>query len=235
MLPEVIADGNENLPGRLAGVFEREFQQAVAARGRFSLGLPGGSLADAFFPRLAALPLDWARVAFFWGDERAVPPTHPDSNYGVAKARWLDPAGVPAASIHRMPADSPDLEQAAADYEAVLLRELGTPPRLDLVLLGVGPDGHVCSLFAGHPLLGEETRWVAAIEDSPKPPPRRMTLTLPTLAAAELVIVAALGASKAQAVRAALEEPESPLPLAIVTRRARRVVFLLDPEAAGKT
>ena len=113
-----------------------------------------------------------------FGDERAVPPGHPDSNYGAARSLWLNPAGVPASSVFRMPADAPDLDRAAADYEAVLLRECGRPPRLDLALLGVGPDGHVCSLFTGYPLLRESARWVAALGDSPKPPPRRLTLTL---------------------------------------------------------
>jgi 6-phosphogluconolactonase len=234
MLPEVIADGNENLPGRMAALLEGEYRHALAARGRFTLAVPGGSVADRFFPRLARLPLDWSKAAFFWSDERAVPADHPDSNYGAARARWLDPARVPDSSVFRMPADAPDLDRAAAEYEAVLLRECGTPPRLDLVLLGVGPDGHVCSLFTGHPLLQEETRWVAAVEDSPKPPPRRLTLTLPTLAAASLVVVAATGAGKAAVVKAALEQPESQVPLALVVRRARRVVFVLDPAAAGK-
>ena len=233
MSPEVIVDGIENLPRSLAALFEDEFRHA-AARGRFTVALPGGSVADVFFPHLARLPLDWGRVSFFWGDERAVPPTHPDSNYAAAKARWLDPAGVPASSVFRMPADAPDLDRAAADYEAVLLQQCGNPPRLDLALLGVGPDGHVCSLFNGHPLLEEDTRWVAAIDDSPKPPPRRLTLTLPTLAAARLVVVAATGAAKAAVVKAAQEQPESQLPLALVTRRAERVVYLLDLAAAGK-
>lgn len=234
MLPDVIADSNENLPGRLATLVEGEFRHALAARGRFTMAVPGGSVADVFFPRLAQLPLDWSKAAVFWADERAVPPDHPDSNYRAARVRWLDPAGVPASSVFRMPADAPDLERAAADYEAVLLQQCGTPPRLDLVLLGVGPDGHVCSLFTGHPLLKEETRWVAAVEDSPKPPPERMTLTLPTLAAAGLVVVAATGENKAQVVKAALEQPESQVPLALVTRRAARIVFLLDHAAAGK-
>jgi 6-phosphogluconolactonase len=97
----------------------------------------------------------------------------------------------------------------------------------------VGPDGHVCSLFPGHPLLAERNRSVAVIEDSPKPPPRRLTLTLPVVTAAELVVVAALGRSKARVVAEALENKRSELPLARVAREARRVWFLLDPDAAS--
>ncbi len=132
-----------------------------------------------------------------------------------------------------MEADAADPEAAARAYAVTMVRILGAPPRLDLALLGVGPDGHVCSLFPGHPLLLEESRFVAVLDDSPKPPPRRMTLTLPALAAAELVVVAALGRSKAEIVRAAIEEPSSALPVARVARRARRCIFFVDAEAAS--
>ncbi|HSD29140.1 MAG TPA: 6-phosphogluconolactonase, partial [Vicinamibacteria bacterium] len=97
------------------------------------------------------------------------------------------------------------------------------------------PDGHVCSLFPGHPVLAETSLWVAPVSDSPKPPPGRITLTRRALAEAELVCVAAFGEAKAVVVRAALEDPLSPLPVAIVAREARRVLFLLDPAAAGRT
>jgi 6-phosphogluconolactonase len=232
MLPEVIVDRAEELPGRLAPRLLAEARRARAERGFFAMALPGGSVADTFFPRLAQLPLDWSRTAFFWGDERAVPASDPDSNYGKARTRWLEPARVPAASVHPMPADATDLEGSAAAYADEMVHILGAPPRLDLVLLGVGPDGHVCSLFPGHRLLREDRLWVAAVEDSPKPPPRRLTLTLPTLAAADLVVVAAIGPSKAAAVRAALHDAQSTLPLALVARRARHALFLLDPAAA---
>jgi 6-phosphogluconolactonase len=128
-----------------------------------------------------------------------------------------------------MPADGADLEKAARAYEADLVSALGTPPRLDLALLGVGPDGHVCSLFPGHPLLRERTRRVAAIEDAPKPPPRRLTLTLPALWDTELLVVAALGETKAAAMGEALTDPASLLPVAQAIRGARRVAVLLDP------
>lgn len=232
MVPEVIVDGAHELRGMLASRLLVEARRAVAERGLFAIALPGGSVADAFFPRLAQLPLDWSRTAFFWGDERAVPVSDPESNYGLARARWLEPARVPAASVHPMRADATDLDRSAAAYADEMVHLLGTPPRLDLVLLGVGPDGHVCSLFPGHRLLREEKLWVAALEDSPKPPPRRLTLTLPTLAAADLVVVVAVGQGKAAAVRAALHDGQSTLPLALVTRRARRALFLLDPGGA---
>ena len=228
MAPEIVVNKPAELQTTLARRFAEEAARATAARGFFSVALPGGSVATTFFPRLAQTPVDWSRTHFFWADERAVPPTDPESNFDLARSLWLEPAHVPAAQIHRMEADASDLAAAAAAYSHTMARLLGSPPALDLALLGVGPDGHVGSLFPGHPLLGEESRWVAAVEDSPKPPPRRLTLTLPVLAAASLVVVAALDHSKAAVVREALERPESRLPLALVARRARRCLFLLD-------
>ena len=163
-------------------------------------------MATAFFPRLALARVDWSRTDFFWCDERAVPPSDPESNFGAALRLWLEPAAVPAESIHRMNADEPDIERAAAAYAEEMTRILGTPPCLDVVLLGMGPDGHICSLFPGHPLLQERERLVAFITDSPKHPPRRLTLTLPVVEDAGLLVVAAFGATKAGIVGAALQD-----------------------------
>jgi 6-phosphogluconolactonase len=216
----------------LASRVDTVARRTIEANGRFAVALPGGSVATTCFPRFSKLPIDWSHVEFFWGDERAVPADDPESNYGLAARLWLGPARVPAVRIHPLPANATDLSQAARDAEQDLTALLGEPPVLDLVLLGMGPDGHVCSLFPGHPLLAEEQRWVAGIEDSPKPPSRRLTLTLPTLAAAGLVIVVATGASKAAAIRDALRTLDSPLPVAMVARRARQVLFALDDAAA---
>ena len=150
-----------------------------------SLVVPGGSIARAFFPVLADAAIDWTKVDVFWSDERAVGSDHEDSNYRVANELLLSHVGH--ARAHRMPADDPDLDAAARTYERELVRVLGDPPRFDVVLLGVGPDGHVCSLFPGQPALEEASRLVVAVTDSPKPPPRRLTLTLPALAGAEIL------------------------------------------------
>jgi 6-phosphogluconolactonase len=229
---ETLVDKAESLVAALSQRLEAEAARALEARGAFRMALPGGSVATMFFPHLARARVDWTRTDFFWGDERAVPPTHPDSNYWAARSLWLDPARVPEDRIHRMRGEVPDLGREAAACAATLERVAGSPPRLDLVLLGVGADGHVCSLFAGHPVLSEGSRWVAVVEDSPKPPPRRLTLTMPVLVAANLVIVAALGHGKAEMIREAMEDPASGLPVALLARRARRALFLLDPEAA---
>jgi 6-phosphogluconolactonase len=234
MAPEVVVDKPDGLRETLLGRLQALAAEAYSSRGRFALGLPGGSVAEAFLPAFPRAQVDWTRADLFWGDERAVPPDHPDSNYGAAVSLWLKDAGLPASRIHPMPADEPDLEAAAAAYESLLVERLGSPPALDAVLMGMGPDGHVCSLFPGHRLLEEEVRFVAPIDDSPKPPPRRLTLTLPALRAARLVVVAAFGASKAPPLKEGLRDPGSRLPVALVLRQARQSLLLLDAEAAGR-
>lgn len=228
MRPDVHVGEGGGLAARLASLFARQAQSRVPC----AVALTGGSVATTCYPEMSRTRCDWSRIAFFWGDERAVPPEHPDSNYGLARKLWLDPAGVPAASIHRMEAERPDMEAAARAYQEELVRVAGDPPRLALVLLGVGPDGHVCSLFPGHALLREEDRYVGVVLDSPKPPPRRLTLTLPVLRAAEMLAVVAMGEAKAAVMREALEDPGSQLPVALALRGARSAVVLLDPAAA---
>jgi len=232
--PEVVVDRPEALADLLARRTTDLAREAFSARGQFGVALPGGSVATAFLPRLAGAEVDWPRADLFWGDERAVPPDHPDSNYGLARSLWLKEAGFSADHVHRMAADAPDLDRAARDYEAALASRYGNSPSLDLALLGVGPDGHVCSLFPGHPLLDETKKFAAAITDSPKPPPRRLTLTLPTLDAARLLVVAAFGEAKAKVMREALNDPGSSLPVARAIRTARRCLVLLDLDAAGR-
>jgi 6-phosphogluconolactonase len=232
MSPVVVVDKPDALARVLVERLERAFRSSLASRSRFALALPGGSVATTFFPALSAADVDWTRADFFWGDERAVAPDDPESNFALARSLWLGPRRVPDDRIHRMRAEEPDLDGAAADYAHEMVRRLGEPPRLDVALLGMGPDGHVCSLFPGHPLLNEERRWVAAVVDSPKPPPRRLTLTMPVLAAADLVVVAAMGDAKAEALRRALDEPDSGLPVAMAASRAKAAVFLLDEAAA---
>ena len=231
MEPTLLVDTIDSLVTTAVTRFERLARDAVEARGRFACALPGGSVAERLFPALAKLDLPWEGVHVFFGDERAVPADHPDSNLGLARRLWLD--AVPAV-VHPIPAQG-DLEAAARAYAADLCTTLGTtpgdPPRLDLALLGMGPDGHVCSLFPGRPLPGG---LVAVIRDSPKPPPLRLTLTMVVLAAARALWVVAFGASKAPAVREAVERSGSPLPVARALRSGPPSFLLLDPEAADQ-
>jgi len=232
MKPEILIDTPAALARVCADRVAADAQAAIAARGRFSLALPGGSVAETFLPVLARRPLAWDKVEFFWSDERAVGPDHPDSNYGLAKRLLLDPVQIRSERVHRIVAEGGDIDAAAHAYEAELVRLLGDPPRIDLVVLGVGPDGHVCSLFPGHPLLQENTRYVAAITDSPKPPPQRVTFTLQLLQLARALYIAGFGDSKAEAIRATVEDPEAQIPAALAVRAAQRSLILVDRAAA---
>ena len=227
----VVVDGLERLQLTFARDFEKTAAAALRRRGRFIVALPGGSVAAAFLPVLATLALDWTRVEIFWIDERAVPPEHPDSNYGVASRLLLAPARVPASRIHRMHGELSDLEQAARQAADELTSIGGDPPVLDLVLAGVGEDGHVASIFRDAE--GEAGPPVAAVHNAPKPPPRRLTLALDVLARAGVVIVAAFGESKAVVMREALEENRATTPAAALLRRAGSSVVLLD-RGAGR-
>jgi len=231
--PEIVIDAPDMLARVFAERFAAEARAAIAARGQFSCALPGGSVAEIFFPVLAQAPVAWDRVEFFWGDERAVGPDDPDSNYGLAKGVLLDPVRADARRVHRIAGEDSDLEAAARAYDEEMVRALGDPPRIDLIVLGLGAEGHVCSLFPGHPLLRERVRRVAAITDSPKPPPRRITFTMLTLELARTICVAGFGESKAEAIREAVEEPDSQIPVALAVRAAQRALVLVDPAAAG--
>jgi 6-phosphogluconolactonase len=226
----------ETLGSVLARDFELRAASAIAARGRFTVALPGGSVASQFFPHLAAISLDWSKIELFWVDERAVPPSDPESNYGLARSLWLGPARVPDAQIHRMPADARDLTRAASAYADELRRVAGDPPQLDVALIGVGPDGHVASIFPFAPGAANDRAIVVAVENAPKPPARRLTLSMDLLAGADRVVVAATGESKARVIRDALEDMHSVLPVAMLLQRARRASaawVLLDPLAAA--
>ncbi len=158
-----------------------------------------------------------------------MPPDHPDSNYALAWRTWLSCVPLAAARIHRIPGEA-DPQQAAAHYEATLRRVLGDPPRLDLVLLGVGRDGHTASLFPGDPALADDRLVVATT--APEPPRRRVTFTLQVIRLASRVLVLASGSDKAQAVRRALEdEPSAAVPASLL--RWPQVCWLLDEAAAA--
>ena len=178
-------------------------------------------------------------IHFFWGDERHVPPEHPDSNFGAARAALLDHVPVPPENVHRVPAELPDADAAARIYEDELRRWLapppGQPPRFDLVLLGLGADGHTASLFPGSAALDETERWVVApwIE---KLAARRITLTLPVLNAAARVLFLVSGRDKAAALRAVLAGPRRPreLPAQAVAPHDGEVTWIVDREAASE-
>ena len=204
---------------RIAGGLE----SSVVARGWASIALAGGETPRPVYQRLAAMTLPWTKIDVFFGDERAVPPDHRDSNYHMAAESLLDPAGVPMARRHRMPADAADRTSAAAEYAELL------PERLDLLVLGVGRDGHTASLFPGSRAVRESWHRVVPSE-SPVPPTLRLTITPPVIAAARARLVLARGRDKAAAVSRALEGAEDAEQCPV--QLARAGVWLLDDDAA---
>ncbi|HEX9475624.1 MAG TPA: 6-phosphogluconolactonase [Candidatus Dormibacteraeota bacterium] len=191
---------------------------ATISDGARTLVLAGGTTPKRCYELLSRLEVEWGRVTILFGDERCVRPDHPDSNYRMAREALLD--RVAPGSVHRMPAElGPD--EAAGLYSHVV----ATLAPLDIVLLGVGEDGHTASLFPGHP--GVKAKgWATGIRDAPKPPPQRVTLTLSTLSGARRVIILATGAGKADAVAKA-KRGEVPSGMIAGAR------WLIDREAAG--
>ena len=206
---------------------------AQAERGRFALAVPGGSVARAFLPALIEADIAWDRLDLFFCDERCVSADDPESNFALAEELLLAPLGERGPRVHRMAGDDPEPERAAHDYGRAMRFVLGSPPVLDLALLGLGEDGHVASLFPGRPALEALDPSVLVEPDAPKPPRTRLTLSLEVLAAAREVIVAAFGHAKAGAVAYALHDPTSASPLARLLHRARAATLMLDEEAAS--
>ena len=185
----------------------------------FTCGVTGGSTALIFFGALRDADVNWSRVTLFWGDERAVPPDSSDSNYGLAEQMLLIPLGAKAPNTVRMQGEMPDLQHAAREYSAAL------PPALDLLILGVGDDGHVCSLFPGHRALLEESARVITIEDSPKPPPRRLTLTLAYVLRSRQIWIVAVGERKRTLLQRAIQRQQVSTPVDMVVAQARSVTI----------
>ena len=223
---------------RVAAICER----AVAARGACAIALSGGETPKPLYARLAADPyrrrIPWDRLQVFWGDERCVPPDDPRSNFRLANEVLLSKVPVPRSQIHRMPADTPDHEAAAAAYADTLRRLLPATadgwPRFDLVLLGLGDNAHTASLFPRTLALRERGRPVVAqfVEEAGM---WRMTLTVPVLTRAAEILFLVAGASKAEAVRAALDGPTGEdVPAAFIRPVDGRVAWLLDTAAAAR-
>jgi 6-phosphogluconolactonase len=208
---------------------------AVSRRGRFRLALSGGSTPRALYELLAAErgSVDWERADLFFGDERSVPPDHPDSNYRMARETLLEPARVPEANVRRMHGEAPDLVGAARAYEEALTAG-AAPPWLDLVLLGMGPDGHTASLFPGTTAVDERNRACVAVE-VPRLATRRLTLTLPVLAGATGVAFLIAGGEKAEALRDVLGEADRgrERPAQLVMRQATGAVVVFCDKAAA--
>jgi 6-phosphogluconolactonase len=219
---ELVVAPIEVLRLRLTDAFESWASQAPAR----SCALSGGSTALMFLGALRDAQVDWSRISLFWVDERAVPPDDPDSNYGMANRVLLAPLGRQAPRAFRMPAEHPDLGEAAVHYDRILARELRGAP-LDLAILGVGEDGHICSLFPGHRALMAEGR-VVAVDDAPKPPSRRLSLTLGYLKQTRQIWVVVIGPRKRDVLQAAIQRTGPSTPLDLLLSQAKDVTVFTD-------
>jgi 6-phosphogluconolactonase len=222
----IITEDLAALASRSAEWISNAIREAAAKDGRCTLALTGGSTVRPVYAQLAELPgIPWRSVSIFFGDERGVPPAHPDSNYRLAQETLLARVAIPAAQIHRMGAERADLEQAARDYEALL------PDPLDVLLLGMGVDGHTASLFPHAATLAERVRRVApALGGIPFLP--RLTITPPVIEHARELLMMVAGAEKAPRVARALSGPQDPGELP--ARLARHGTWILDRFAAAE-
>lgn len=238
--PEIIICQNvDDLSRRAAEEFVALAKVAIAAHGRFAVALSGGSTPRALYSLLAtsefSTQLDWRRIHLFFGDERCVPPDHADSNYRMVTESLLGKISIPAANVHRMAGESaPAL--AAADYAAELAHFFNlqekTPPRFDLVYLGLGEDGHTASLFPESSALTECARWVASTYVA-KLAAHRLTLTLPVINQAAEVSFLIAGQSKAAMVKTILAGSTNDYPAAQVCPSDGRLCWFMTQDAAG--
>ncbi|XP_077245610.1 putative 6-phosphogluconolactonase 4, chloroplastic [Tasmannia lanceolata] len=225
----------------LSGNFVRE-------RGVFTVVLSGGYMIESL-RKLVEPPyvdsVEWGKWHVFWLDERVVPKDHADSNYKLAYDGFLSKVPIPPGQIYAIN-DSLSAEGAADDYEACLrqlvnkqvvdISSVNGFPKFDLILLGMGPDGHVASLFPGHPLIKENQRWVTFIKDSPKPPPERITFTFPVINSAANIALVVTGPGEVDAVGRALSADQSsvPLPVQMVSTENGKLTWFTDKQATAK-
>ncbi|UNZ20010.1 6-phosphogluconolactonase [Streptomyces sp. 891-h] len=243
----LVHPGKDALAQAAADRLTARLSDAQAARGTASVVLTGGRNGNALLAALAASPearerIDWSRLDVWWGDERFLPEGDPERNHTQAHEALLDAVPLDPARVHAMPPSdgryAGDAEAAAEAYATELAAAGGDPavrvPSFDVLLLGVGPDTHVASLFPEHPALRETERTVVGVHGAPKPPPVRLTLTLPAIRAAEEVWLLAAGEDKADAVALALSGPgELQAPAAAAYGRSRTLWFL-DEAAASR-
>jgi 6-phosphogluconolactonase len=219
----LVLDGAAEVAAEAARHILRSAAEAVVSRGRFRIVLAGGTTPLAAYRLMAGASADWSRWEVYFGDERCLAPDHPERNSLAATSALLGRVPIPPGQIHPMPAELGP-EAAAVAYLALV--EPALP--FDLVLLGMGEDGHTASLFPGHAI--PEDALVMPVHDAPKPPAARVSLTPKALSAAREVLILVTGAGKREALAAWRAGVD--LPIARIASRARTIA-LLDPEAAG--
>ena len=225
----------EAVSRKAADMFLQMSGKCIAVKGRFAVALSGGNTPKIFYELLGSEPysrsVDWRHIHLFWADERCVPPEHADSNYRLAFDTFLSKVPLPEENIHRIKGEGePDRE--TREYERDIRRFFGASvlPVFDLILLGIGEDGHTASLFPGSKILKEEDHLVDFVDDKTKNHPR-ITLTLPVLNHAENIIVLVCGESKALIVQKVIETKDNSLPASLLMKGKGKLLFLLDKDA----
>jgi 6-phosphogluconolactonase len=234
-----IYDDKHILSRQAAEYIMRIAKESFDLHGRFTIALTGGTTPGETYSLLGSEPIrsqiDWQLVHIFWGDERCVPLTNPESNFYLAQETLLNKVAIPKSQIHPMPADQPDRDAASQAYTLEMQRAFGTNgiPSFDLIHLGMGPEGHTASLFPHQASLQEKHRLVVPVSVL-KPPPDRLTFTPPLLNAARNVLFLVTGSDKADALRAVLEGEYQPdeYPAQIVRPMNGEVVWMVDRAAA---
>ncbi|KAL5196900.1 hypothetical protein ABZP36_000412 [Zizania latifolia] len=246
-----IFESSDEMSTDLAEYISQVSEISVKERGYFAIALSGGSLVS-FLGKLCEAPynktLDWSKWYIFWSDERAVAKNHAESNYKLTKEGFLSKVPILNGHVYSIN-DNATVEDAATDYEFVIrqlvkVRTIGVSestdcPKFDLILLDMGSDGHVASLFCNHPALELKDDWVTYITDSPQPPPERITFTLPVINSASNIAIVATGDNKSESVHLAISDnadgPDSPssLPARMVQPTDGKLVWFLDKAAAS--
>jgi 6-phosphogluconolactonase len=232
-----VLDTPADVAKALADTFERAARDATQTRGHFCVALAGGTTPKAAYALLAQSPyresVDWSSVHIFFGDERCVPPDHEQSNYRMARETFLEPLGIAPSQVHRMHGED-EPAQAAAAYRDELIATLGELPRFDLVMLGMGPDGHTASLFPGTDPLTDDAALVRAVYSNSQSQ-WRITLTPRVLNGARAVVFAVEGAGKAKTLAQVREGAYDPaqFPSQIVAPVKGTLTWLVDRAAAG--
>ncbi|KAK9199587.1 hypothetical protein WN944_014779 [Citrus x changshan-huyou] len=242
-----VFDSEEDLAVSLAKYTADLSAKFGKEKGSFTVVLSGGSLIDSL-RKLVEPPyvdsIEWAKWHVFWVDERVVPKDHDDSNYKLAYDGFLSKVPITTGNVYAIN-DALSAEGAAEDYETclkhltksnILATSAATGfPKFDLMLLGMGPDGHIASLFPGHPLLKENEKWVTFIKDSPKPPPERITFTFPVINSSAYIAMVVCGAGKSSAVQTALGNNQNsdllPVQMALAEEE---FTWFLDKDATSK-
>ena len=236
----IVGETPAQVAERAASAFLERAREALDAQDLVHICLTGGSMGKTVLERVSEDPdaaaLDWSRLHFWWGDDRFVPAGDADRNAGQSRAALLDAMPVPPQNIHEMaPSDTGlSLDEAAEAYAAELARHGSDEhpwPSFTICFLGMGPDGHIASLFPERAELAEQRAAALPVRESPKPPPARVTLTLPVIGAAAAVWLVVTGADKAPALAAALRG-DAGVPAGLVRGRAETLVFA-DAAAAG--